>query len=52
MGDPVFAEVGPKNGLEGLEIFFQNFWIPVKVFNIIEFPNIFHWKPAKKSEWG
>ena len=35
MGDPVFAEVGPKNGLEGLEIFFQNFWIPVKVFNII-----------------
>ena len=34
-GDPIFPQVGPKNGsLEVLAIFFQNYWIPIKVINI------------------
>ena len=35
-GDPIFAEVGPKNSnfLEVLAKYFQNYWISIKVFNI------------------
>ena len=38
--------------MEVLTKFFQNYWIPIKVFNINEFPNILHWKPAKKPQIG
>ena len=39
--------------LEVLANVFQNYWNPVKVFNIlIEFRNILHWKPAKKIKSG
>ena len=42
--------------LEVLAKFVQNYWIPIKVFNINWIPNILHWKPAKKSNrlwsWG
>ena len=30
---------------------FQNYWIPIKFLILIEFPNILHWKPAKKAIW-
>ena len=33
-GDPIFAQVGPKNGIEVLANFFWNYWIPIKVINI------------------
>ena len=29
--------------------FFQNYWIPIKLLILIESPNTFHWKPAKKQ---
>ena len=52
-GDPILAQVGLKNdNFKRFQEIFQNQWIPIKVFSIkIEFPNIFHWKPAKKSKW-
>ena len=49
-GDPIFAQVGPKNGSEGLANFFRTSRFQWKFLTeLIEFPNIFHWKPAKKS---
>ena len=34
--------------LEVLAKVFQNYWIITN--KVIEFPNIFHWKPAKKKK--
>ena len=54
MGTPFFHKLGHKivifRGFTVLAKFFQNYWIPIKVFNI-EFPTILCWKPAKKSNW-
>ena len=34
-GDPFFAQAGPKNGnFQRLAKIFQNYWIPITVFNI------------------
>ena len=59
-GDPIFAQVGPKNG--NFQRFQQNLFrttgFQLTFLILIEFPNIFHWKPAKKKDktgcglWG
>ena len=41
-GDPIFAQVGPKNGIEVLAIFFGTTGFQSKLSILIESPNIFH----------
>ena len=52
--DPIFAQVGPKNS--NFQRFQQNFLrttgFQLKFLILIEFPNIVHWKPAKKIKLG
>ena len=49
-GDPSFAQVGPKNS--NFQRFQQNIFrttgFQLKLLILIEYPNIFHQKPAKK----
>ena len=57
-GDPIFAQVVPKNS--NCQRFQQNLFrttgFQLKFLILIEFPNILHWKAAKKSNqvwsWG
>ena len=53
-GEPSFPEAGPKNS--NFWRFQQNFFrttaFLLNVLILIEFPNIFHWKPAKKVKLG
>ena len=51
---PLFAQFGPKNGnfQRFLQTFFRTTWFWSKFLILIEFPNIFHWKPATKLRLG
>ena len=51
--DPFFAQVGSKNGnfwrFYHIFFFFRTTGLQLKLLILIESPNIFYWKPAKKS---
>ena len=53
-GAPIFAKVGPKNGnfWEFQQIFFRTTRFQLKLLQLIESLNIFHWKAAKKVKVG
>ena len=53
-GDPIFAQVGPKNSnfQRFQQKFFRTAGFQLKCLILIEFPNILHWKPAKKPKLG
>ena len=50
-GDPNFAQVGQKMVLEVLATFFSEL-LDSYLLILIESPNIFHWKSAKKIKVG
>ena len=57
--DSFFLKTEPKyiNFQRFLPYFFQNYWrLQLKLLKLIESPNIFHWKSAKKkvdvSSWA
>ena len=53
--EPISAQVGPKKMIifRGFINFFfyRTTGFQLKLLILIESPNIFHWKPAKKSNW-
>ena len=51
--DPFFAQVGPKYGnfQRFYKFFFRLARLQLKLLILIESPNIYHWKPAKKIKW-
>ena len=53
-GDPIFLQVGPKivifRGIS--KYFFRTTRFQLKLLMLIESPNIFNWKPAKKIKVG
>ena len=50
METPVLHKLDRKIVIfRGFGKIFQNYWIPIKFLILIKFPNILHWKPAKKK---
>ena len=53
METPVLHKLDQKIVIfRGFGKIFQNYWIPIKFLILIKFPNILHWKPAKKDNLG
>ena len=53
-GDPILSQVGLKNGnfQDFQRFFFRTTAFQLKLLKLIESPNIFDWKPAKKIKVG
>ena len=53
-GDPIFAQVGPKNirFWRFKQNFFRTTGFQSNCLTLIQSPNILHWKPAKNPQIG